>query len=156
MDSKEVFSCHHIDNTPEFSFNGRETVCRLVEIYDGDTAIVIFEFNKSFIKLTVRMCGINAPEIRTLDLEEKARGYLARQKFIDLACHDDHPLTVDSSRNEVQEYLKDNVVLGWLKCYRFEKYGRLLGSVFAYKNNEIGVDIGDVLLSSGHAEIYQK
>jgi endonuclease YncB( thermonuclease family) len=153
MDPKEVYSSHSMDNTPKFSFSGIETVCRLVDIYDGDTVFVIFEYHGTFIQISVRLDGIDAPEIRSKDLLEKQQGFLARQKIIDLTCSDS--LTVESSRAEVQEHLKYEIVLVWLRCFDFEKYGRLLGSVSTYKNNEIGDDIGRALIDSGLAKVYQ-
>jgi len=155
MDPKEVYSSHTMDNTPNFSFSGIETVCRLVDIYDGDTVFVIFEYHGTFIQISVRLEGVDAPEIRTKDLLEKQQGILARQKIIDLTCSDnevDHTLTVESSRAEVQEHLKHETVLVWLRCFDFEKYGRLLGNVSTYKNN---VDIGRALIDSGLAKVYQ-
>jgi endonuclease YncB( thermonuclease family) len=154
MDPKQVFHEHTLDNTPKFSFSGIETVCRLVDIYDGDTVLVVFEYHGTFIQITVRLDGIDAPEIRSKDLLEKQQGFLARQKIIDLTCNGN--LTVESSRADVQEHLKHETVLVWLRCFDFEKYGRLLGSVSTYKNNEIGDDIGRALIDSGLAKVYQK
>jgi endonuclease YncB( thermonuclease family) len=164
MDPKQVFHEHTIDNTSKFSFSGIETVCRLVDIYDGDTVLVVFEYHGTFIQITVRLDGIDAPEIRSKDLLEKQQGFLARQKIIDLTCNGNltvdtltvDTLTVESSRADVQEHLKHEIVLVWLRCFDFEKYGRLLGSVSTYKNNEIGDDIGRALIDSGLAKVYQK
>ena len=155
MDFKNLFLDHDIDNTPSFSLTGKQCLCRIVDIYDGDTAIVVFEFHEKFIKMTIRLYGLDTPEIRTLDIKEKEKGYLARQSFLDLMCPENHPLEVGSSRNDVQDYFRQNIVLGWIECFHFDKYGRLLGNIFTYNEGKIGLSINQSLLKTGCAEIYK-
>ena len=51
----------------------------VLSVYDGDTVtLMIDQGMKHFARVKVRMVGINTPEIRTKDLEEKARGYAAK------------------------------------------------------------------------------
>lgn len=52
---------------------GLTTTCKVLSVYDGDT--VTCELRRT---VRVRILGLDSPEIRTRDLEEKARGLAAR------------------------------------------------------------------------------
>ncbi len=58
---------------------------KLDRVVDGDTvdALVDLGFN-TWKKVRIRMHEINAPESRTRDLEEKARGLAAKERLIEL------------------------------------------------------------------------
>ena len=54
-------------------------------IVDGDTIDVIVDLGFStYVKRRIRMYGINAPESRTRDLEEKARGLASKERLKEL------------------------------------------------------------------------
>jgi len=56
---------------------------KLIRVIDGDTLkIQIDQGFRSFRKETIRLLGIDTPEIRTKDLEEKKRGYYAKSFVI--------------------------------------------------------------------------
>ena len=59
---------------------------KLDRVVDGDTvdALVDLGFD-TWKKVRIRMHGINAPESRTRDLEEKARGLASKERLIELA-----------------------------------------------------------------------
>ena len=81
----------------------------VIEVYDGDTitAIVKLGFDVR-IKLKFRLYGIDTPEIRTKDKEEKERGIEAR--------------------DYVRSAILNKTVQ--LKTYKQEKYGRYLCKVY--------------------------
>ena len=55
-----------------------EYSCEIDRVVDGDTVDVIIDLGfKIFHKARVRMYGIDTPESRTRDLDEKARGILS-------------------------------------------------------------------------------
>ena len=55
-----------------------EYACKIGRVVDGDTMDVIIDLGFSIqYKTRVRLVGINTPEKRTRDLEEKARGIKA-------------------------------------------------------------------------------
>ena len=60
-----------------------EYSCRLVRVIDGDTVDVDIDLGFDIIlkKQRVRLAGIDTPESRTSDLEEKKYG-LAAKKFL--------------------------------------------------------------------------
>lgn len=107
---------------PVFSLDGETFVAKVVDVYDGDTFKCIFKFRGTYDKWTCRIIGINAPEIRTKNLQEKEKGYIARDKL--------------------REFILDKDVT--LKCSKFGKYGRLLVKV-----EHDDIDIGDKLIELG-------
>jgi len=58
-------------------------VKEVVRVVDGDTVDVIFDLGFSlFKKERVRLAGIDTPESRTRDLEEKAMGLEAKDRVV--------------------------------------------------------------------------
>ena len=57
----------------------------ILRVLDGDTVDVLFNFPFGIqVKKRVRLFGINAPETRTRDLEEKRKGILAKERLAEL------------------------------------------------------------------------
>ena len=107
-------------------------------IVDGDTfdCTVDLGFNISH-KIRVRMYGINTPESRTRDLEEKARGLASKKRLIEL----------------LEQYEGDLI----LQTNKKGKYGRYLGTVFADQNAGDGqeqTNINRQLIEEGYAVEY--
>lgn len=61
--------------------------CTVTKVIDGDTIDVDIQlgFNVILYKQRVRLYGIDTPESRTRNLEEKARGLLSKQYVLDNA-----------------------------------------------------------------------
>ena len=107
-------------------------------LVDGDTfdCTVDLGFNISH-KIRVRMYGINTPESRTRDLEEKARGLESKKRLMELL-----------------EEKSDMLVLATKEK---GKYGRYLGTVFADENagnGEQQKNINRQLIEEGYAVEY--
>tara|TARA_B110000259_G_C14028925_1_gene405870 strand:+ start:4443 stop:4847 length:405 start_codon:yes stop_codon:yes gene_type:complete len=106
-------------------------VKEVTRIVDGDTIDVIIDlgFDVMF-KSRVRMAGIDAPESRTRDLDEKKLGL------------------------EAKEYLKHaiesatDIVIKTEKMNSSEKYGRILGWVFLDGSD---ISINDEMIQKGYA-----
>jgi micrococcal nuclease len=106
-----------------------EYAAKLVRIIDGDTFVAELDLGfKTSRKETVRLSGINTPESRTRDLEEKRHG-LAAKKFLGAALLGTENLVVT---------VKD-----------IGKYGRALGVVYAD-----GLNINFELIDKGMAYPY--
>ena len=101
---------------------------KLDRVVDGDTvdALVDLGFD-TWKKIRIRMAGINAPESRTRDLEEKKRGLAAKVRLIEL--------------------LGDGKFI--LESHGVGKYGRCLGSLHMGSKN-----INKTLIKEGHATEY--
>lgn len=108
-----------------------EYKAKLLRIVDGDTVDLAVDagfdiwFNARF-----RLYGINAAEIRTKNLEEKARGLAAKDWLADK--------------------LKDKeIVIQTYKEDKQEKYGRYLAKIFVD-----GVNLNDLMVQEGFAKVY--
>jgi micrococcal nuclease len=107
----------------------------VLSVYDGDTITVMIDQGmKHFARVKVRMIGINTPEIRTKDLEEKARGYAAKDYL--------------KSRIEGKTIVINTVKKG--------KFGRWLGVIWLYEEGmeELGESLNDEMIRMGHAVAY--
>ena len=94
-----------------------EYSCRLVRVIDGDTVDVDIDLGFDIIlkKQRVRLAGIDTPESRTSDLEEKKYG-LAAKKFLT-----EH-LAYNNPNNKV--------ILRTTMYDAKGKFGRILGEIF--------------------------
>jgi len=90
--------------------------CEVTRIVDGDTVDVIIDlgFDISY-KSRVRLYGIDTPESRTRDKDEKVRGLMSKQYLVD-------------------ELSKGQVVI---KTYKDKKgkFGRVLGEMYVADRN---------------------
>ena len=88
-----------------------EYACTVERVVDGDTIDVVLDLGFSVMyKSRVRLYGIDTPESRTRDLDEKARGKLAT-KFLEDA--------ISQGNVVIRTELKDSR----------GKFGRVLGTV---------------------------
>ena len=131
----------------------REYQCELIRVVDGDTIDCYIDLGFNIkIKNRVRYMGIDTWESRTRDLEEKAKGLLAK------------------ARNK--ELLEQGIFK--LKSFGTGKYGRVLGEIFVspdfvgehitecIANPESKIDlssdgwvsVNDILMEEGHAYEY--
>jgi len=112
-------------------------VC-LLKVVDGDT--IDAEIDLGFdikVKKRVRFMGINAPESRTKDLEEKARGLAAKDRVKALL----------EGCNNIQ-----------LHSHGIGKFGRCLGEIMLDivdgQEKLTLVSLNELLISEGHAVEY--
>ena len=111
-------------------------------VVDGDTIKCTIDLGFStWKKVTVRMEGINTPESRTRDLEEKERGLAAKARL--------------------QEILKYNDNQCILKVSGLGKFGRALATVHVTSLSPVSTETGitDInvnkqLIEEGHAVEY--
>ena len=107
-------------------------VKKLIKVVDGDTIDVVIDLGfDSRTKQRVRLYGIDTPESRTRNLEEKKLGLASKTRLSELV---------------------DNASSIWIKTYREKgkgKFGRCLGIVFADD-----INVNEQLISEGHARKY--
>ena len=111
-------------------------------VVDGDTIDVIIDLGfKTWKKVRVRMEGINTPESRTRDLEEKKRGLAAKDRLV-----------------EILELNNNKCVL---HVSGVGKFGRAIASVFVtslsptHDDSSLTlINVNQQLITEGHAVSY--
>ena len=103
---------------------------KCIRVIDGDTIVaeVDLGFN-TFRKVKVRLEGIDAPEIRTRDLEEKKKGFAAKEYLEDI---------FSTSKDFT------------LVSKKVDKYGRCLGTILIED-----ININEEMIESGLAVVYE-
>jgi endonuclease YncB( thermonuclease family) len=106
-DIEELLSldCNKIN---KFTLEGLTKTAKVVKVYDGDTITIVFKHKDEYNKWNCRIYGIDTPEIKSKNPEEKKAAVIAR------------------------DFLKDLILekIVTIKCLDFDKYGRLLVNVF--------------------------
>lgn len=116
------------DNLPEFSFEGLSAWAKCVNCYDGDSARVVFIYNNKLVKCTVRMLGYDAPEL-------KGTSGIEHQQALDAKYHLTRLLKLNEPLVNHSTDVKDRLV--FIKMGKWDKYGRLLATIF---HNDINTD----------------
>ena len=107
--------------------------CKIVRIIDGDTVVadVDLGFEVELKAQKIRLYGINTPESRTRDKEEKKRGLEAKWRLTELL--------------DTGEF--------YLESHDKGKFGRILGVL--YQTDDFSIrSINQILVDEGHAVEY--
>ena len=105
----------------------------LDRVVDGDTVDATIDLGfDTWKKTRIRFYGINAPESRTRDLEEKKKGLAAKERLIEILKANDNKFV--------------------LKSHGGGKYGRCLGELYVETLGEISVQ--QTLINEGHGVAY--
>lgn len=108
--------------------------CKLLRVVDGDTIECDVDLGfYTWRKVTLRLADIDAPEIRTKDLQEKAAGYKAAQ-LLELKLLDENA---------------DGIF--YIKSKGVDSFGRSIATIYT----ESGDNINLYLLQSGNAKIWE-
>ena len=116
----------------------REYQAELIRVIDGDTIDCYIDLGFDIsVKKRIRFIGINTPESRTRDLEEKARGLAAKDRL----------KAILEGANTIQ-----------LTSHGVGKYGRCLGElevdVVDGKECLTLANVNELLIKEGHAVEY--
>lgn len=111
-------------------------------VVDGDTIDVIIDLGfKTWKKVRIRMEGINTPESRTRDLEEKKRGLAAKDRLVEI---------LELNNNECI-----------LQVSGVGKFGRAIANVFVtslsptHEDSSLTlINVNQQLITEGHAVSY--
>ena len=105
----------------------------LDRVVDGDTVDATIDLGfDTWKKTRIRFYGINAPESRTRDLEEKKKGLAAKERLIEILKANDNKFV--------------------LKSHGVGKYGRCLGELYVETLGEVSVQ--QTLINEGHGVAY--
>ena len=104
---------------------------KLIRIVDGDTIDAEIDLGfDTIIRKRIRLYGINTPDTKTKDLDEKAKGLASKQRLTELL---DKEFVVETILN------------------KRGKYGRVLGVIYNISANNKRLNINEVLVNEGHA-----
>ena len=105
---------------------------KLIKVVDGDTVDALIDCGFStFKKERIRLYGINTPESRTRDKEEKKRGLAAKARLKELIKENGNEFIVETSIDKKG------------------KFGRLLGTLYAEVDDFESYN--QTLVNEGHA-----
>ena len=110
-------------------------VGKVVKAYDGDTCTVEVDLGfKLTARVKVRMLGIDTPEIRTKDLEEKKKGHESKDYF--------------------RLRVLDKKVI--IHTQKKGKFGRWLWTIWVFpeKDQPLGESVNDEMVRLGYAKSY--
>ena len=110
--------------------------CKLLKVIDGDTVEVDIDlgFGVWLKKQRIRLYGVDTPESRTRDLEEKKYGLAAKEY--------------------VKKFLDDKWLILKTETYDAEgKFGRILGSLYRTTNYS-DMSVNEYLIEKYHAVPY--
>ena len=112
-----------------------EYSCKINKVLDGDTVDIDLDlgFNIVLANQRVRMAGVDTPESRTTNAEEKPRGLLSKKKLTE-------KLSVGNCK--IRTFKSDN---------NDDKFGRILGEFIL----EDGTNVNKWLIENNYAVGYQ-
>lgn len=102
----------------------------VTRVIDGDTLDVEIDLGfKVYHRTRIRLYGIDTPETRTRDLEEKQKGFKAKERLIELLERTQYQITLVSNE--------------------WGKFGRALATIYVD-----GIDVNQQLLIENLAKPY--
>jgi len=130
---KEFLTKATYESVDFFHLNGYSAWAKVASTYDGDTSSLIFFLNGKPVKFRCRLAEIDCAEKKSSDPAEIRHALRAVELFKELV-----------SKNP------DGLV--YAKFHRFDKYGRLLVSI--YNQPDDSYSFNDVLVGAGMAYEY--
>lgn len=117
------------DISVPYTLEGRSVLGKVIKVIDGDSLKVAIPTGGHVWTFPVRIAGIDCPEVRTRDDEEKIMGYMVKE--------------------HVESLVLGKIVA--LQLGEFDKFGRLLANV----HTSGGVDVALDLKENGMAVDYK-
>ena len=100
-------------SVPLHSMDGIKSKAKVVGVYDGDSITIVMKYNNKLDKFKIRMTGYDAPEMRPAKTSKNKEAEVEQAK---------------AAKELLKEKILDKIVM--LHCHEFDKYGRLLGTVY--------------------------
>jgi endonuclease YncB( thermonuclease family) len=138
---------YNINTTTTFSLKNTECYARVVQIHDGDTLTAIIPLFGSYYKFSIRLHAIDTCEMKSKNEVIEKLSLDARHRLINLMTNKNA-----SEIGDVKKYLLANVVLVYVKCHDFDKYGRVLATVSQSPTD--GESFSEILVKEKLAYVY--
>jgi len=104
----------------DFSFDGRNVLAKIVSYYDGDTVRIKFKFDDKLIQYPTRLTGYDCPEMRP----KKSNPHRDAEK-----------LAAKAAKQALINKIDGKLVI--VQCGPFDKYGRILATIFSRNGENI-------------------
>ena len=137
--------------TPQFTLRGRFIPCRIVDVIDGDSIVVVLSLFNHFYKYHVRINGVDTCETRSHNPENRTLALRARCRVLGLITGNEYN-DITIPKTTIKDILNNTVYIAYLDCKDFDKYGRLLADV--YTTYDRTTSIAQVLLDNHLAYPY--
>tara|TARA_S200000501_G_C20725822_1_gene700547 strand:- start:107 stop:553 length:447 start_codon:yes stop_codon:yes gene_type:complete len=124
------------DSIPFYNLNNKKFLCKVVDIYDGDTCTIIFKNNRKFQKYKVRMNGYDSPEMKPNKNIKNRSTIIKNAKNAKLA---------------LSNMILNKIVT--IECGPWDKYGRLLGTIYIKYNNK-QLNINKWMIENNYGYVY--
>ncbi len=136
-------------NAPLFSLDGLKMKAKVIDIYDGDTITIAIHINNQIKSFKCRLYGIDTPELKG---NQSEYGLRSRNKLIEWITNGKTILqpNIIYTRDNIKTICKENHTLVTIVCGPFEKYGRLLITIYT----QDGTNLNQQLINHGFAKPY--
>jgi endonuclease YncB( thermonuclease family) len=134
------------DDISDYSLNGIKTWGKIVDMYDGDTCRIILVHNDILQKFACRLVGVDTPEMKpSLTKEHRDQeiinAHKCRNRLLQLVTNCSVPsLDLMMKKPECKKILDTNTKLIMVKCGEFDKYGRLLVTLFPDEHDKVSAN----------------
>lgn len=128
-------------NTPELSLKDKVRPAKVLSVYDGDTVRIALRFRGVITCFNTRCYGYDCAEMRpsrSLPEEERAE---EKRKAI-------------AARDFLRSHVLGDDVLVHCKPHGFDKYGRLLVTLFKDERKKPGQSLNELMVEEGHGYPY--
>lgn len=119
-------------NTSPFTLCNYNLLGRIVNIIDGDSLNIILPVFNNYYKFNIRLNGIDTCEIKSKIDDNKKKALKARISILNLLTNHTYPETL--TKTDIKHILDKDIILVWVECLNFDKYGRLLANVYKLDN----------------------
>lgn len=154
MESLTELAKYNNKNSLPFNLNGYEIHGRVLNVIDGDTLTIVLPiFNNNFYKFSVRLVGIDTPEIHSDDPIIKEKGLKAKYRLLEIICNDKKiNELIGITTNDIKKIFDNKIYTVFLQCFDFDKYGRLLAKIYLTKKHS--KDLSTILIEEKLAYAY--
>ena len=135
---------------PKFTLNGSTMLGAVVDVYDGDTCTIAMMFHAEVVSFRCRLLGIDTPEMVG---PSKQSALLARNALINMVSSQVFT-SVEASRDDVRKHLDAHKKLMKVECGDWDKYGRLLVTLYVNDGNSRAKSCNQMLLDGGFGKEY--
>lgn len=160
-----IYKDYDIYTAKELFQDSVVNICRFIDIYDGDTckiALQPIKNNYTVYKFSIRLNGVDTPEIRTSNGEEKIAAIKARNRLISLIIEGGKSdtekrniiINETTTSKDIKRIMTDDIYLAKIKTQGFDKYGRLLVEIFPYNDSGNTMSYNQVLINEKFAYEY--